>query len=227
MSSQQSDYTPSQLARPGEDPEYVGYAIAHDNYEIQKAEQKRDANDEDYSMPDSQEESQDDYDPSPSQETQSSQASYLNPAGSQRQQTPPPNLPGDDDEWNEANGDTAGAGYESPPSSQNPVIHGETLANGKLDGEKLCKIAQVYKARRATGPQEAFQMIPSDWDFIVKVLYGLTEEEMKATKAFLRANLTTLFRAKYFKPTHWAKAEEEARRTWHIYLEEVRYQLQH
>ncbi|KAI9065829.1 hypothetical protein FKP32DRAFT_1590156 [Trametes sanguinea] len=253
MTSQGSAFTPSQLARPGEDPAYVEDAIAYDNYKIKEAEFKRDVDDEDFDLSKDNDEDTD-YDPSASQETQASQSVRRRRSGSRRQRTrheSPAGEDGDDDDDNDndndndndddddddndddgddddadANGDRAATAspmvWEDEPSSQPSQSQENIIANGKLDGEKLCRIAQVYKEWRATGKDEAFQYIPPQWRWIVQVLYGLTEEELKATILFCHANLKTLFRTPHFEPKHWAKAEEEAGRTWHIYLEKVR-----
>ncbi|KAI8990534.1 hypothetical protein BD414DRAFT_535831 [Trametes punicea] len=109
---------------------------------------------------------------------------------------------------------------DSESSSDDSASGSASIANGKLNGMKLYRIAMVYK--EWLGPDNGLLVVPSNWLWIVQVLYGLTQAEATAAKDFIKGHLNDLFRAKRSGPKEWRRIESLAAREWQMFLDNTR-----
>ncbi|KAI0328477.1 hypothetical protein GY45DRAFT_1372295 [Cubamyces sp. BRFM 1775] len=101
---------------------------------------------------------------------------------------------------------------EDQLASQKTIPNGGLIADGKLNGRRLCRIAQVLKESRA--PDTGFGGVPPGWRRVVKILYGLNEYEEKAAYGFVKRHVKELCPLYESTPAHWTLAHSLAQEEW-------------
>ncbi|KAH9898296.1 hypothetical protein C8Q73DRAFT_394103 [Cubamyces lactineus] len=98
---------------------------------------------------------------------------------------------------------------------QKTIPDGGRIADGRLDGRRLCRIAQVLKESRAG--DYAFGGVPPEWRRVVRILYGLDEFEEHFAYDFVKKHLKEICPSSQSTPAQWALAHRLAQAEWEVH----------
>ncbi|KAI0778288.1 hypothetical protein BD413DRAFT_104435 [Trametes elegans] len=196
------DYVAADLASAEEQAEVDLWMVEDDN-RVQAADDKRDAADADYQAS--------------SQTTQSSSQSSAYSQGCSQESE------GGDEDENEAS-QPSRSSQASQQASQTPrASQGQnnfrrsSIAGGKLDGHRLCLIAQVYKEWK--GGDSGLRAIGNNWYRIVKILYDLDERNADAAYCFVREHEVDLLPTRALTESDWTRFQKMAEEEWQDILD--------
>ncbi|KAI0655182.1 hypothetical protein C8Q70DRAFT_1057830 [Cubamyces menziesii] len=115
-----------------------------------------------------------------------------------------------------------GQDWDEEPASQKTIPDRDlvVIADGKLDGRRLCRIAQVYKEWHAR--DSGFGGIPPEWRRVVRILYGLDEAEENAAYGFVKEHHKSICPLYESTPAQWSLAHGLAQEEWEDRIRKAR-----